>query len=139
MEDVQINNSAANIKAILDKPSTSGTTGTRIGDLEKDVGTVSSLKTGTKTSIVDAINWAVENLGGGDLTVKDVTITGTSAEVTVAGCKSTYTGAFHPDKDIADLVQSSTVTCGDGKITVTIVRTNTSSTYPIFGDVVIYE
>lgn len=139
MQDVQINNSEANIKAILDKPSTSGTTGTRIGDLEKDVGTVNSLKTGTKTSIVDAINWAVENLGGGDLTVKDVTITGNSAEVTVAGCKSTYTGAFHPDKDIADLVQSSTVTCGDGKITVTIVRTNTSSTYPIFGDVVIYE
>ena len=139
MQDVEIYNSEANIKAILDKPSTSGTTGTRIGDLEKDVGAVNSLKTGTKTSIVDAINWAVENLGGGDLTVKDVTITGNSAEVTVAGCKSTYTGEFHPDKDIADLVQSSIVTCGDGKITVTIVRTNTSSTYPIFGDVVIYE
>lgn len=96
--------------------------------------------TNKKLYIYNVDSWI--ELGGGSSAHKHVygiTIDSTNkTTVEVSDCKSVWKGVFYPDDNLSDLVTSSTVTCANGSITVNIVRKNTTSTYPITGEAILF-
>lgn len=92
-----------------------------------------------KIYIYNVDSWM--ELGGGSSAHKHVygiTVSENTATVEVSDCKSVWKGVFYPDDNISDLVTSSSVTCADGSITVNIVRKDTTSTYPITGEAILF-